>query len=260
MTYRTLHFTVAEHVATITLDHPPANLLSRSAVEELHRVFNQLGEDPTIRCIIVTGAGRFFSAGADIHELAVIHSVSEGMACAQRGQQLMQRIEESKVPVIAAINGTCVGGGLELALACHIRLAAEGSLLGLPEIKLGLIPGFGGTQRLPRLIGSAQALEMMLTGELIPAERARTYGLVNHVIPGSQLEAQVQKLADSLASFSRHAVRSVLQAFRASEAYPISQGMTYEAELFGQLCSTPEKQEGIQAFLEHRPPKFEDTS
>lgn len=258
MTYQTLKCAVSERVATITLDHPTANLLSQRAVQELDQVFGQLEENKAIRCIILTGAGRFFCAGADIHELAGIITLRDGTACAQHGQRLMNRVEQGDTPVIAAINGTCVGGGLELAMACHMRLAAEGSLLGLPEIKLGLIPGFGGTQRLSRIVGLAKASEMILTGELITAERALAWGLVNRVMPAAELLPIARRMASAIGSYSWPAVQAALEAIRASVDHPMAQGLACESELFGQLCESADKKEGVQAFLEHREAKFVD--
>ena len=258
MTYQKIHYAVSDRVATITLDHPPANLLSQGTLRELDRVFGNVKETKGVHCIILTGAGRYFCAGADIHELAAINMIRDGTACAQQGQRLMDRIEGGVTPVIAAINGACVGGGLELAMACHLRLAAEGSVFGLPEVKLGLIPGFGGTQRLPRIIGPTKASEMILTGNLINAENALAWGLVNRVLPAAELLPEAQRLAVAVAELGRPAVRSALKAIHAAVDYPMVEGMAYEAELFGQLCETPEKKEGTQAFLEHRPAKFVD--
>ncbi len=258
MSYQTIHCAISDRVATITLARPPANVLSRRTVQELDHAFGNLQNDEAVRCIVVTGAGRLFCGGADIHELASITTVPEGTACAREGQRLMHRIERSETPVMAAINGACVGGGLELAMACHVRVAAEGSLFGLPEVKLGLIPGFGGTQRLPRIIGSAKASELILTGALIPAEMAEKWGLVNGVVASDDLLPEVQRMAGAVATLGQMAVRAALEAIRAGIDCPSKEGMACEAEWFGRLCETPDKKEGIQAFLEHRPPKFGD--
>ena len=187
--------TISHHVARITLHHPPANVLNLSVLKELEQVLIEVEEDEYVRVVIVTGTGRFFCAGADLHELAHLTTVHGGAEFALRGQSLFSRIERSQKPVLVAINGTCLGGGLELALACHIRVAAAGALLGLPEIKLGLIPGFGGTQRLPRVVGGSKAAEMILTGESLSAEEALRIGLVSRVVPPQELLAQAEAIA-----------------------------------------------------------------
>lgn len=256
MTYITLTLTLDRHVATVALNNPPANLLSRVALFELNQVFGDLETNPAARAVLLTGTGRFFCAGADIKELALVHTARQGVVLAQEGQVLLNRIERLDIPVVAALNGTCLGGGLELAMACHIRLAAAGVTLGLPETKLGLIPGFGGTQRLARIIGPARAAELILTGETMSAERAFAWGLVNRVVSESQLLAEARTLAVSIAANSRPAIQAALRAIRSGLDSPMAEGLSREAELFGELCETPEKKEGIQAFLEKRPPKF----
>ncbi|MEK7301491.1 MAG: enoyl-CoA hydratase-related protein, partial [Nitrospirota bacterium] len=174
------------------------------------------------------------------------------------GQALFSHIERLDKPVLAAINGTCVGGGLELALACHIRIAAAGALLGLPEIKLGLIPGFGGTQRLPRVVGASQAAELILTGESLPAEEALRIGLVSRVVPPHELTAQAEAIAALITARGKTAIEAALHAIRGGLDIPLSEGLAREAELFGRLCVTRDKQEAVQAFLEKRQPRFAD--
>jgi enoyl-CoA hydratase/carnithine racemase len=256
MTYLTLTLTLDHHVATVALNSPPANVLSRMALFELNQAFGDLETNQAARAVLLTGTGRFFCAGADIKELALVNSARQGIALAQEGQALLNRIERLDIPVVAALNGTCLGGGLELAMACHIRLAAAGIMLGLPETKLGLIPGFGGTQRLARIIGPARAAELILSGEMMSAEQAFTWGLVNRVVPESQLMAGARALAVSFTDTSRPAIQAALRAIRSSLDSPMAEGLSREAELFGELCESPEKKEGIQAFLEKRPPKF----
>jgi enoyl-CoA hydratase/carnithine racemase len=247
--------TITHQTARITLNHPPANVLTLSILSELERVFQEVEDDPYVRVIIVTGAGRFFCAGADISELAHLNQQRTGCELAARGQALLNRIERSDKPVIAAINGTCVGGGLELALACHIRIAAAGVMMGLPEIKLGLIPGFGGTQRLPRIVGPSKAAEMILTGESLAAEQAWQIGLVSRVVPVSDLMAQAEALAGVIVSRDSTAINAALHAIRGGLDIPLAEGLAREAELFGQLCATPEKQAAIRTFLEKRQAK-----
>jgi enoyl-CoA hydratase/carnithine racemase len=250
--------TISHHVARITLHHPPANVLNRSVLNELQQVLNEVEKDDDVRVVIVTGTGRFFCAGADINELAHLNTVHDGSEFAVRGQSLFNRIERSEKPVLAAINGTCVGGGLELALACHIRLAAAGAVLGLPEIKLGLIPGFGATQRLPRVVGASKAAEMILTGESLSAEEALRIGLVSRVVAPHELVAQAEAIAALITARGKTAVEAALHAIRGGLDMPLSEGLAREAELFGRLCMTPEKQEAVQAFLEKRQPKVAD--
>ncbi len=247
--------TISHHIARITLHNPPANVLNLSVVKELELVLSELEEDEYVRAVIVTGTGRFFCAGADINELAHLNTAHGGSEFAVRGQSLLNRIERSEKPVLAAINGTCVGGGLELALACHIRVAAVGTMLGLPEIKLGLIPGFGGTQRLPRIVGPSKAAEMILTGESLSAEDAHRIGLLNRVVSPQELITRVEAIAASIATCGKTAVESALHAIRGGIDIPLSEGLAREAELFGRLCVTSDKQDAIRAFLEKRPSK-----
>ncbi len=251
--------TISHHVARITLHHPPANVLNLSVLKELELVLNEVEEDEYVRVVIVTGTGRFFCAGADMHELAHLTTVHSGSEFAVRGQSLLSRIERSEKPVLVAINGTCVGGGLELALACHIRVAAAGALLGLPEIKLGLIPGFGGTQRLPRVVGASKAAEMILTGESLSAEEALRIGLVSRVVPPQELVAQAEAIAALITARGKTAVEAALHAIRGGLDIPLSEGLAREAELFSRLCVTPDKKEAVQAFLEKRQPRLAET-
>jgi enoyl-CoA hydratase/carnithine racemase len=208
--------------------------------------------------VIVTGTGRFFCAGADINELAHLNTMHRGSEFAVRGQSLLSRIERLDKPVLAAINGTCVGGGLELALACHIRVAAAGALMGVPEVKLGLIPGFGGTQRLPRVVGASKAAEMILTGESLPAEEALRIGLVSRVAPTHELMAQAEAIATLITARGKPAIEAALHAIRGGLDIPLSEGLAREADLFGRLCVTHDKKEAVQAFLERRQPRLAD--
>ncbi|MGH7473541.1 MAG: enoyl-CoA hydratase-related protein, partial [Candidatus Methylomirabilales bacterium] len=196
-----------EGVATLTLNRPPANTLTPELLVELEGAFEALARDETVKAVVVTGAGRFFVAGAEIRVLAGIASSKDGTEMALRGQAILNKIEAFEKPVIAAINGACLGGGLELALCCHIRIAAESARLGLPEITLGIMPGFGGTQRLPRILGRSKATELILTGDVISAQEAKALGLVSQVVPDADLLRQVQGLARRIASKGQVAVR-----------------------------------------------------
>lgn len=251
--------TISHHIARITLHHPPANVLNLSVIKDLQLVLHEVEEDEYVRVVIIAGTGRFFCAGADMNELAHLNTVHGGSEFAVRGQSLLNRIERLEKPVLVAINGTCVGGGLELALACHIRVAAAGAQLGLPEIKLGLIPGFGGTQRLPRVVGASKAAEMILTGESLSAEEALRIGLVSRVVPPHGLLAETEAIAAQITACGKSAVEAALHAIRGGLDIPLSEGLAREAELFGRLCVTGDKQEAVQAFLEKRQPRLTET-
>lgn len=251
--------TVSHRIARVTMHYPPANVLNHAVLKELEQVFGELEIDTYVRVVILTGSGKFFSAGADINELAHLNSNYEGTDFSARGHSLLNRIERFDKPVIAAINGTCVGGGLELAMACHTRIAAAGISLGLPEIKLGLIPGFGGTQRLARIVGPSRATEMILTGTSLTAEDALKMGLVNHVVLATDLVSEANALAGMIVAHGRLAIQAALRAIRAGLDSPLAEGLARESELFGELCETPDKKEGLQAFLGKRSPRFLDT-
>jgi len=251
--------TVSHRIARVTMHYPPANVLNHAVLKELEQVFGELETDTYVRVVILTGSGKFFSAGADINELAHLNSSYEGADFSARGHSLLNRIERFDKPVIAAINGTCVGGGLELAMACHTRIAAAGVSLGLPEIKLGLIPGFGGTQRLARIVGPSRATEMILTGHSITPEEALEMGLVSRIVPAQDLVSEATVLAAAIVSHGRFATQAALRAIRAGLDSPLAEGLARESELFGELCGTPDKKEGLQAFLGKRPPRFLDT-
>lgn len=245
-------------VATVTIHHPPANTLTPELLGELSQVFEGFAKDDAIKAVVLTGTGRFFVAGADIRLLASIASSQQGESIARQGQAILDRIESLEKPVIAAINGVCLGGGLELAMCCHIRLVAEDSRLGQPEINLGIMPGFGGTQRLPRIIGQSKALELILTGDPISAQEAKLLGLVSQVFPPEDLLHQAQGLARKMAAKSLPALRASLRAIRGGADSSLAEGLVVEARLFGGLCETEDKREGLAAFLEKRQPHFMD--
>lgn len=256
MPYRFVNVSAGERIATVTLNNPPSNLLTTSILTELDQIFGELEASDDIRVVVLAATGRFFCPGADLKELALLATAYQGSELSGRGQALLNRIERSDKPVIAAINGTCLGGGLEMAMACHLRVAATGIDLGLPEIKLGLIPGFGGTQRLQRIIGPSQAAELILTGESITSEEALALGLLNRLVPADQVLPQAMVLARMVTTKGRLATQAALRAIRTGLDSPFAEGMAREAELFGELCETADKQEGITAFMEKRPPKF----
>lgn len=244
-------------VAVVTINRPTKlNALNGATLDELERAFTELGSDSAVRVIILTGAGeKAFAAGADIGELAVQTPVS-GRAHAARGQRLLDLIEHLGKPVIAAINGYALGGGCELAMACTLRIAAETARLGQPEINLGILPGYAGTQRLARLVGRGRALELLLTGAQISAEEAWRIGLVNRVVPADRLMADARALAAELAAKAPVAVRYILDAVARGLEMPLAEAAAYEAALFGLVAATEDMREGTRAFLEKRKPDF----
>ena len=242
-------------VATLTINRPKVmNALNRATLQELDAAVAALGADDGVRAIVLTGAGeKAFVAGADINELAVLTPV-EGKEHARFGQRVFDRIEQLGTPVIAAINGFALGGGCELAMACTLRLAADTARLGQPEINLGIIPGYAGSQRLPRLVGKGRALEMLLTGDMISAARAFEIGLVNQVVPAADLPSTARALAHKLAGKAPVAARYIIEAVNQGLDMPLAQGQFLETALFGAVASTDDTKEGTAAFLEKRPP------
>jgi enoyl-CoA hydratase len=244
-------------VATITINRPNVlNALNAPTLDELRRAVLDLKRDESVRAIVLTGAGdKSFVAGADINELALQSPVS-GREHALTGQHVFDLIENLGKPVIAAINGFALGGGCELAMACTLRLAADTAKLGQPEINLGILPGYAGTQRLARLVGKGRALEIMLTGAPISAAQAERIGLVNRVVPAAELIAEARKLAAVLAAQAPIAVRYIIDAVNKGLEMPFAEGCVHEATLFGLVAATEDMREGTRAFLEKRKPSF----
>jgi enoyl-CoA hydratase len=257
MNYRTLLLDNRDGIVTLTINRPEKlNALNAEAKKELRGAIESLGNDSTVSVVILTGAGdKAFVAGTDIEELAGLERES-GRAFAAGGQELFDRIEHFPKPVIAAVNGYALGGGNELALACHLRVASDRARFGQPEVNLGIIPGYGGTQRLARLVGRGRALEMILTGEHIDAAEALRIGLVNRVVPHAELHAVVTAVAKTIAGKGPEAVRLALEAVRAVEELGLADGLRKEAELFGSCCATEDFREGTRAFLDKRKPVF----
>lgn len=247
----------ADRIAWVTLNRPEKlNALNHAVLSELEGIFATLEHDPEVGVVVVTGAGeKAFVAGADISELKSLDTAGARVQ-ALRGQAVFQRIEALPKPVIAAVNGFALGGGCELALACHIRIASDNARFGLPEVSLGIIPGYGGTQRLPRLVGKGVALDLILSGEMAPAADALRMGLVSRVVPQAELKAAAEKLAKTILSRGPIALRSALAAVHEGMEMPQEQGLQYEAALFGLLAATQDMQEGMGAFLEKRPAEF----
>jgi enoyl-CoA hydratase len=255
--FENLRYVPKDRVALITVSRPKVlNALNAATMRELASAFEIFSGDDEQRVAILTGEGeKAFVAGADISELSSLDAAS-AVELASRGQAVFSRIEGCGKPVIAAVNGFALGAGCELALACTFRIASESARFALPETRLGLIPGYGGTQRLPRLVGPGYALQMMLTAEMISAAEAQRIGLVNEVVPAAELLPRAQELAARILANGPLAVRYALQAVRQGMGMPLAEALAHEAALFGLVCTTEDKSEGTRAFLEKRPAQF----
>jgi enoyl-CoA hydratase len=255
--FENLRYEKKNQVAFITIARPKVlNALNGLTLQELSCAFHAVRDDKDVRVAILTGEGeKAFVAGADIGEIAALGAV-EAEAFAARGQAVFSLVENCGKPVIAAVNGFALGGGCELALACTLRLASENARFGQPEIKLGVIPGFGGSQRLPRLIGKGRAFQLLLTGEMIHADEACRIGLVNAVLPFVELLPYAEALAHKIIANGPLATRYCLDAVNKGMEMALAEGLAYEATLFGICCSTEDKNEGTHAFLEKRAPQF----
>jgi enoyl-CoA hydratase len=253
---------IADHgaVRLITVNRPDKlNALNAATLDALHEAFRAAAVDGTVRVVVLTGAGpKAFVAGADIAEMNTLTPV-QGRDFALRGQRMMRFVEKMPKPVIGMVNGFALGGGLELAMCCHLRVAADTAKVGQPEINLGLIPGFGGTQRLLRLAGRAATLELCLVGAPIDAQRAHALGIVNRVVPAAELEAETMKLAEQLANAAPLALRGSLDCINVGGECGIEEGLEYEAAQFGLMFATQDMREGTAAFLERRKPAFQGT-
>jgi len=257
MNYKNLLLDINEHIALLTLNRPDKlNALNEETLLELQQAFNRLKDDENIFVVIITGSGeKAFVAGADISEINKLNML-DGKVFAEFGQSVFSMIEKFDKPVIAAVNGFALGGGCELALSCHIRLASENAKFGQPEVNLGIIPGYGGTQRLTRLINSGRAAEMILTADMIDANEALRIGLVNKVYPQSELQSKAYEMASKIASKGQQAVRLALKAVKVVDEVSSREGQNIEATLFALCCGTEDFKEGTQAFLEKRKPSF----
>lgn len=244
-------------IAYVTIDRPKVlNALNMQTMGELRETFIQLKDDAEVRVVLLTGAGeKAFVAGADINELQKNNPI-EAKAYTHRGQAVLELIENLGKPVIACINGFALGGGCELALACTMRLASETAKLGQPEVKLGIIGGYGGTQRLPRLVGKGPALQILLTGEMISAQEAHRIGLVNEVVPAAQLIPRAEEIARKIIANGPLAIQYTLEAVNKGMEMPLAEGLFLEATLFAVACATEDMKEGTTAFLEKRPAAF----
>ncbi len=245
-------------VALMIINNPPMNTLSTKVLNDIEESVLKALKDDSVRVIVFTGEGKAFIAGADINEFVDINSKNAGADFLKNGQDIFNLIENSDKPFIAAINGYALGGGMEFALACHIRLADRSAQMGLPEIKLGIIPGYGGTQRTPRTVGKGRALEMILSGNFYSGEEAEMYGLVNRITREGEVVNEALKLAKTIAQKGRPAVKAAIKAVSSGLDRSFTDGLKLEREEFGKLCETENKKEGVAAFLEKRKPVPKD--
>lgn len=259
MSYSNLLVEIKNNTAFVTINRPDKlNALNHQTLVELKNVFEELKNNEEVFTVILTGSGeKAFVAGADISELNKLNML-EGKKFAEFGQSVFNTIENFDKPVIAAVNGFALGGGCELALSCHFRVASENAKFGQPEVNLGIIPGYGGTQRLARLVGSGRAMEMILTGDMIDANEALRIGLVNKVFQLSELQAKTFDIAQKINSKGQQAIRLAIKAVKATDKMNLQEGLDFEAVLFGLCCGTEDFKEGTSAFLEKRKPAFKN--
>ncbi len=256
-TFENLLYETKNSIAYVTVNRPKVlNALNMATMEELRTVFHAIKDDATVRVVILTGSGeKAFIAGADINELAK-HDAVQGKAYTHKGQSVLNLIENLGKPVIACINGFALGGGCEIAMACTMRLASDNAKLGQPEVKLGIIAGYGGTQRLPRLVGKGIAQQLVLTGEMINAQEALRIGLVNEVLPQAELIGRAEAIAQKIVANAPLAVQYAMEAVNRGMEMTLQEGLYLEATLFGVCCATEDKTEGTKAFLEKRAAQF----
>jgi enoyl-CoA hydratase len=256
MSYQHLLLSVQDRIATLTVNRPDKlNALNAALIGELGTAIDELQSRDDVAGIILTGAGRAFVAGADISELANQNAV-DGKRLARRGQEIFRRFELSAKPTLAAVNGFALGGGCELAMSCQLRIASEAAKFGQPEVKLGLIPGYGGTQRLPRLVGRGRALQLLLTGEMIDAQEAYRIGLVNRVVATEQLMPTATAIIQQMLTNAPLALAACIDVMDRGLEMPLDDALSLEATQFGVLISTSDTAEGTRAFLEKRAPRF----
>ncbi|MGX9135498.1 enoyl-CoA hydratase [Rummeliibacillus sp. JY-2-4R] len=251
-----LNYIVDEGVALATINRPPANALSRALVEEVNLLLDAVEKDTDVRVVLLHGEGRFFSAGADIKEFTELTTPKDFETLSTQGQDIFERLEKFPKPIIAAIHGAALGGGLELAMSCHFRYVSETAKLGLPELQLGLIPGFGGTQRLPRYVGVAKAAEMMFTSDPISGVEAVKCGLANRAVPEESLLEEALNTAKKIAKKSPVALRKAIEMLQFAKTPSFYEGITAEAQGFATVFVTEDAKEGINAFIEKREPVF----
>ena len=248
-----------DRVTIVTIDNPPVNMISRPVVDDLRSALEEVWGDDEVKAIVVTGGGQMaFIAGADINAILELKTPAGAKQTLTEVHELFQLIENSPKPIIAAINGHCLDAGNELAMACHIRIANNRAMFGQPEIGLGIIPGFGGTQRLSRLVGKAKALELILTGDRITGAEAASIGLVNKAVPGTEVMKTALGLAKKIASFGRPSITAAVEAVNVGLTVSLPEALEIEADKFSSLVETEDMREGLSAFLEKRQPNFQD--
>jgi len=259
MSYKTLLLEIKGNIAIVTLNRPDKlNALNAQTIDDLNSVFEQVKDNEKISIVILTGSGeKAFVAGADISELNKLDMI-KAKDFAEKGQEVFSKIENFDKPIIAAVNGFALGGGCELALACHIRLASENAKFGQPEVNLGIIPGYGGTQRLARLINTGRAMEYILSADMIDANEAYRIGLVNKVYPQAELMERAIEMANRIAAKGMQAIRLAMKGVNAVNQMPLKEGLQFEASLFALCCGTEDFKEGTSAFLEKRKPVFKN--
>jgi enoyl-CoA hydratase len=256
MDFQTIKFEMKEGWALLTLNRPDKlNALNRTLFEELDNSISLIENSGDIHALVITGEGKAFAAGADIKELNACDEEA-GKLFSKFGSDIFVRLENLNIPVIAAVNGFALGGGCELAMACHIRFASEKAKFGQPEVNLGIIPGYGATQRMTRLVGRAKAIELTISANMVRADEAKAIGLVNEVFPPEELMAKTEEFVNLVLSKGKTAVANSIRAIKASEKLGYHEGLEYESELFGQTCGTDDFKEGTSAFLEKREAKF----
>jgi len=249
---------VAKGVAIVSIDKPPVNSLPGYLLVELEKSIEHLAKDSRVKVIIITGTGKTFATGADINEMAGVKSSAEARAISETGQKAFSKIEQCPKPVIAAIHGLCFGGGLELALSCHMRFASDKTIFCMPEIQIGLLTAFGGSYRLPAAIGYGRALQMLLTSQKIESSQALSFGLVNDVFPTESMMDQVEKIALQMCKYSSATMRYILQTVLNGRSTGMNETLKAEAEAVGKLYDMNDLREGVFAWIEKRKPNFKD--
>ena len=255
-----LNISNEEGVSVLSINRPPVNALGNQLLDELDRAMDILGADAKTKAIVIASAiPKVFIAGVDLKEMAALTSTEDIVKVIQKGQAVFNKIENSEKPVIAAVHGACVGGGQELILACHLRIASDRTRFGQPEITLGIIPGFGGSQRLPRIVGASRAAELILTGDIITPQEAFRIGLVNRVVSDGALIKTAREMAKKIAWHGLPAIKASLRAVRGGLDKPLAEGLKLEEQEFRSITGTQDMREGIRAFIEKRQPKFTDS-
>ncbi len=255
--YQTIVLEIKENIAVLTINRPDKlNALNLATLNEIDHALTEIGHNDNIRGVMITGSGeKAFAAGADIREIAAL-SKETGLTFARNGQAVFNKIENLQIPVIAAVNGFALGGGCELALACHMRIAGENAKFGQPEVNLGIIPGFGGTQRLPRLVGKGMAMELCLTGNIIDAREALRIGLINRITEPAEVRNAALALLGTIAQKGPVAVELVINSINTGIELPLDEALRLESQRFSEACNTADMKEGTAAFLEKRPAQF----